>query len=359
MRILIVVPEQDRISGNWVTATRFQQGLRAHGQQVVIEETGLQPEPRFLERIQAFAPDVAILLHAYRTGKPWLEATDDRWLPTVVLLTGTDINHGLENPLQQDVINTILRQAERVLLQNPLLAKAFSSRHPELSVNLRELPPGISLGKEEYPLRDRHQLAKDATLFLCPAGLRAVKGPLELLELFDQVITHSSDVLLAFCGPIIEEEYSQRFLSALEARPWAHYLGAIPTQAMASAMREADVVVNSSQTEGLANSLLEAATLGIPILAHKIPGNIAIVQHETNGLLYTSQEEFVVYSRQLLNRKRRQQLSSPEPGRYDPDNEALALLRFLQQAVQSGKKQRSSGSREGFCDKSRRQKRLL
>ncbi len=359
MRILIVVPEQDRISGNWVTATRFQQGLRAHGQQVVIEETGLQPEPRFLERIQAFAPDVAILLHAYRTGKPWLETTEDRWLPTVVLLTGTDINHGLENPLQQDVINTILRQAERVLLQNPLLAKAFSSSHPELSVNLRELPPGISLGKEEYPLRDRHQLAKDATLFLCPAGLRAVKGPLELLELFDQVITQSSDVLLAFCGPIIEEEYSQRFLSALEARPWAHYLGAIPTQAMASAMREADVVVNSSQTEGLANSLLEAATLGIPILAHKIPGNIAIVQHETNGLLYTSQEEFVVYSRQLLNRKRRQQLSSPEPGRYDPDNEALALLRFLQQAVQSGKKQRSSGSREGFCDKSRRQKRLL
>ena len=341
MRILIVVPEQDRISGNWVTATRFQQGLSAHGQQVVVEETGLQPEPRFLERIQAFAPDVTILLHAYRSGKPWLKATADRRLPTVVLLTGTDINHGLENPQQQDVINRILRQAELVLLQNPLLAKAFSSSYPELSINLRELPPGIRLGKEEYHLRDRHQLAKDATLFLCPAGLRSVKGPLELLELFDQVNTHSSDVQLAFCGPIIEEEYSQRFLSALETRPWAHYLGAIPTQAMASAMREADVVVNSSQTEGLANSLLEAATLGIPILAHKIPGNIAVVQHETNGLLYTSQEEFVVYSIQLLNRERRQQLSSPEPDRYDPDKEALALLRFLQQAVQSGKQQTS------------------
>ena len=336
MRILIVVPEQDRISGNWVTATRFQQGLSAHGQQVIVEETGLQPEPRFLERIQAFAPDVTILLHAYRSGKPWLEATAGRRLPTVVLLTGTDINHGLENLLQQDVISTALRQAELVLLQNPLLAKALSSSHPELSVNLRELPPGIKLGTEEYHLRDRHQLAKDATLFLCPAGLRAVKRPLELLEMFDQVITHSSDVLLAFCGPIIEEEYSQGFLSALEERPWARYLGAIPTQAMANAMREADVVVNNSQTEGLANSLLEAATLGIPILAHKIPGNIVVVQHETNGLLYTSQEEFVDYTMQLLNGKRRQQLSSPEPGRYDPDNEALALLTFLQQAVSNG-----------------------
>lgn len=343
MRILIVVPEQDRISGNWVTATRFQQGLSTHGQQVIIEETGLQPEPRFLERIQAFAPDVAILLHAYRSGKPWLQATAGRRLPTVVLLTGTDINHGLENPQQQDVISRILRQAELVLLQNPLLAKAFSSSHPELSVNLRELPPGIRLGKEEYHLRDKHQLTKDATLFLCPAGLRSVKGLLQLLELFDQVITHRSDVLLVFCGPVIEEEYSQRFLSALEARPWAHYLGTIPSEAMANAMQEADVVVNNSQTEGLANSLLEAATLGIPILAHKIPGNIAIVEHEINGLLYTSQEEFVAYSRQLLTRARRQQLSSPEPGRYDPDNEALVLLRFLQQAVQSGKQQVSAG----------------
>jgi len=155
--------------------------------------------------------------------------------------------------------------------------------------------------------------------------------------MFDQVITHSSDVLLAFCGPIIEEEYSQRFLSALEARPWARYLGAIPTQAMASAMREADVVVNNSQTEGLANSLLEASTLGVPILAHKIPGNIAVVQHETNGLLYTNQDEFVDYTIQLLNGKRRQRLSSPDPGRYDPNNEALALLTFLQQAVPNGK----------------------
>jgi glycosyltransferase involved in cell wall biosynthesis len=337
MRILIVVPEQDRISGNWVTAMRFQQGLSALGQQVIVEGTSLQPELRFLERIQAFAPDVTILLHAYRSGKPWLEATAGRRLPTVVLLTGTDINHGLENPQQQDVISRILLQAERVLLQNPLLAKALSSSHPELSVNLRELPPGIRLGTEEYHLRDRHQFAKDATLFLCPAGLRAVKRPLELLEKFDQVIKNRSDVLLAFCGPVIEKEYSQRFLSALEARPWAHYLGAIPTQAMASAMREVDVVVNNSQTEGLANSLLESATLGIPILAHKIPGNIAVVQHETNGLLYTSQEEFVDYSIQLLNGKRRQQLSSPDPGCYDPDNEALALLTFLQQAVPSGK----------------------
>lgn len=333
MRILIVVPEQDRISGNWVTARRFQQGLSALGQQVLVVETGLQPEPTFLEHIRAFDPDIAILLHAYRSGKPWLEVTEGAGVPTVVLLTGTDINHGLDDRQQKDIISAVLRQAKVVLLQNPLLAKTLSSRHPELAASLQVLPPGIRLGSETYPLRDKHQLGTDATIFLCPAGLRSVKRPLELLEMFDQVIACRSDAVLVFCGPTLEKGYSQRFLAALEERPWALYLGAIPTQSMTGLMSEADVVVNNSQTEGLANSLLEAATLGVPILAHKIPGNIAVVEDGKNGLLYSNKEEFVGYALQLTNRERRQQLSSPEPSRYDPEKEALTLLKLLQQAV--------------------------
>lgn len=333
MRILIVVPKQDHVSGNWVSAKRFQQGLADLGNQVIVEDTDLIPEKWLRKRLLNFAPDVAILLHAYRSGKPWLETAADLQIPTVVLLTGTDINHGLDDPKQQEVIHLILRQAAFVLLQNPLLFKSLTASHPELTNNLRELPPGIQLGTDSYHLRDSHHLPKDKTLFLCPAGLRPVKKVLELLEMFDQVVVQNSECQLAFCGPILEEEYGQRFLAALQTRPWAHYLGTIPTQAMASAMCEADVILNNSQTEGLANSLLEAATLGVPILANKIPGNIAVVRHETNGLLYASQEEFIDYALQLLGRERRQQLSYPEADRYQSGKETLALFGFLQQAA--------------------------
>jgi len=338
MRILIVVPKQDHVSGNWVSAERFQQGLVALGNQVIVEETEPSPAQKFKELVLSFAPDVALLLHAYRSGKAWLETTADHKIPTVVLLTGTDINHGLDDPQQQAVIRTILRLAANVLLQNPILAQNLSQHHPELTVNLHVLPPGIKLGTSPYSLRNRHHLSKDETLFLCPAGLRPVKGALELLEMFDQVVEQNSECQLLFCGPILEEDYGQLFLAALATRSWAHYLGTIPTQAMASAMREVDVILNNSQTEGLANSLLEAATLGIPILAHKIPGNIAIVRHETNGLLYTSQEEFVDYAVQLIDGARRQQLSHPETERYHPGKEALALLEILQQAIDKSKR---------------------
>ncbi len=185
MRILIVVPSQDRISGNWITASRFQHGLERQGHQVVLQDTPLRPQKALRQCLVDFAPDVALLLHAYRSGKPWLEVAGGLNIPCVVLLTGTDVNQGLDDPAQREVIRTVLDRSAAVLVHNPLIAANFSANHPELSSNLRVLSPGIALGTEPYDLRTRHTLPSDVTLFLCPAGLRPVKGLLELLEMFD------------------------------------------------------------------------------------------------------------------------------------------------------------------------------
>ena len=335
MRILIVVPNQERVSGNWVTAERFQHGLEKHGHQVALYGARLQSNGDFREQLLDFAPDVTILLHAYRTGKPWLEAAKGLGIPGIVILTGTDVNHGLDDPEQNEIIRTVMNQAVFVLLQNPLIAAELTLSHPELTTNLRELTPGITLGMDAYDLRNRLSLAKEQTLFLCPAGLRAIKGVLELLEMFDKVVSESSSCHLAFCGPILDESYGKRFLAAIAERPWASYLGSIPTKAMASAMLEADVILNNSQTEGLANTLLEAAALGIPILARNIPGNATVVRHNINGLLYNNETEFVQCTQQLLNREKRRQLSQPDPNRYNPENETTELISILQETIKS------------------------
>lgn len=333
MRILIVIPYQDRNSGNWVTARRFQLGLKKRGHQALIHETQLQADNTFKEKLRDFSPDIVLLLHAYRSGKPWLETAKGLNIPYVVLLTGTDVNHGLDDPAQSAVIYPILQQATFVLLQNHLLLTNLATSHPELAVNLRRLTPGIILGTAPYDLRNTHDLPEEKTLFLCPAGLRPVKGVLELLEMFDQVAAESSDFHLAFCGPILDEAYSNRFLKALSKRPWASYLGAIPSEFMTSAMRCADIILNNSQTEGLANALLEAATIGIPILAKEIPGNAAVVTHGINGLLYNDKAGFSGYALQLLNRERRQQLSCPATNGYNPDSETAELITIFQDAI--------------------------
>ena len=333
MRILIVVPSQDRVSGNWVTAQRFQVGLEKHGHHVTMYDTRLHADETFRQHLLDFDPDVAILLHAYRSGKPWLETANNLNIPFVVLLTGTDVNHGLDDPEQSEVIHTILHQAASVLLHNPLIVTELTTNHPGLAANLRGLPPGITLTTSPYDLRDVHALNKQQTLFLCPAGLRPIKGNLELLKMFDQVGRESSAFHLAFCGPVLDEGYAKHFLVEVEKRSWASYLGVIAPEYMANAMRGADIVLNNSQAEGLANALLEAATIGIPILARNIHGNAAVVTHGSNGLLYNDEIDFYRYALQMLNREKRHQLICPAPNRYNPERETAELLAILHEAI--------------------------
>jgi glycosyltransferase involved in cell wall biosynthesis len=115
-------------------------------------------------------------------------------------------------------------------------------------------------------------------------------------------------------------------------RPWASYAGIIPPEAMADAMRDADVIINNSISEGLANSLLEAATLGIPILARDNPGNAALVRHDINGLLFENDQDCLRHATRLLEKQYRRQLSRPDSS-YRFEIEAQELQAILLEAV--------------------------
>lgn len=325
MRLLIVTPEQPRICGNWVSACRFQAGLQQLGHQVEVLETGLGPS-RLEAAVAKYVPELVLLLHAYRSGRPWLASRGQGRLPFLVLLTGTDIHQGLDQPEQRPTIHTILQTAAAILIQNPLTVGELAARYPQLAPRLHYLPPGITLGNAPWDLRQPYGIAADAVLFLHPAGVRPVKGNLELLQLFDPVAAAEPRCRVAFCGPLLDAEYAERFLDALKARPWASYLGEIPLAAMPAALCQCDVVCNNSSNEGLPNSLLEAASLGRPMLVRDIEGNRAVVEDGGNGLYYQNQEEFVVQALALIrNPALRQRLSRPQAERYLPEREAFQL----------------------------------
>lgn len=333
MRILIVIPQQDQASGNWVSAKRFQHGLTRLGHQVSIYGCTLHREHDLLQHLQQFEPDIALLLHAYRSGRPWLEANRQGNVPFLVMLTGTDVNHGLDDPGQREIITKVLTQARFVLLQNPIIAAELTARMPQLATRLKVISAGVNLGTEPFHLRHQPGVDKHACLFLCPAGLRPVKGLTELITIFDRVAAPETPLQLLYCGPVLDEPYARQLLTEVDRHPWAHYMGVISPEAMASTMRAADVVVNNSESEGLANSLLEAAALGVPILARDNSGNRAIVHHNVNGLLFNNSDECRQHIEALLNSEYRQQLSKPED--HDPAGEALELHKLCCEAQQT------------------------
>ncbi len=323
MRLLIVVPSQDRATGNWVTATRLQQGLTARGHTVTVGETDGDPEKLRAVTVAA-APQLVLLLHAWRSGRPWLET--GLLLPSVVLLTGTDVNAGLHDPTQTPVIETVLHRAAAILSQNHLTVADLRRDRPQMADKIHYLPPGITLGSDPFPLRQRLSISLEEFLCLCPAGIRPVKGGLELIAMCEPLLREGRSLRLAFCGPVLDEDYGARFLGAVTACSWATYLGTIPPAAMPAALRQADVIVSNAFSEGLPNVLVEALVLGRPVVARDIPGNAAVVVDGVNGLLYRDEAGFCSAIRRLQDEPSlRSALAHPDPERFAPGREIDAL----------------------------------
>ena len=264
MRLLIIVPRQERTTGNWITASRLQQGLSARGHVVDVIETDGAAEP-LRAAVTAAAPQLVLLLHAWRSGRPWLETQLP--IPFAVLLTGTDVNLGLYDPQQAPLITTVLQRAAAILSQNALTVAELKRAHPELAARIHHLPPGIVLGSAPFPLRERLGAAPAEPVLLCPAGIRPVKGVLELINA---------------CTPL--------------------------------------------HREGLPNALVEAVALGRPVVARAIPGNQAVVSDGVNGLLFADAAGFrTAVRRLLLDPQLRAALSVPAPQRFSVEREAGTL----------------------------------
>ncbi len=273
-----------------------------------------------------FAPDVVHLLHAYRSGLPWLASGLTGHVPFAVTLTGTDVHGGLDKPVEGPVIREILARAGAVLTQNPLTAQALRSSGEAFAGRVHLLAQGIVLGRAPCPDLRNGWVPAGAPLLLHPASIRPVKGNLELLRLLDPLAEAGLAFALGLCGPVLDPEYGWCVLEAVAARPWARHLRVIPPEAMASALAQADLVLNNSQSEGLANALAEAAALGRPILARDIPGNAAVVEPGVNGLLYGDDGAFREHAAALIRDPAlRRRLSVPRPERYNPARESREL----------------------------------
>lgn len=323
MRLLIVVPAQDPATGNRVTAARLAAGLAARGHQAEVCAIGADGAG-LREAVAATAPEAALLLHAWRSGAPWLAGSFT--LPFAVLLTGTDINHGLDDPEQGPVIAAVLARAGAILAQDPALVVRLKRQRRDLSERLHYLPPGITLGDQPFPLAGRLPPGAARPLLLCPAGIRPVKGVVELLALCDPPAAAGIPFHLACCGPLLDAAYGELFQREIALRPWATWLGAVPPAAMADLLRQADLVVSNSRSEGLPNALAEAATLGRPILASAIPGNAAVVSEGVNGRLFRDAAQFRALLGALLTAPEQlQALSRPDPQRFSAAREAAKL----------------------------------
>ncbi|TSD00657.1 MAG: glycosyl transferase/hydrolase, partial [Candidatus Peregrinibacteria bacterium Greene1014_49] len=317
-------------TGNATTARRIAGYLQSHGHTVTLLDTRKASADSVRTMIEGSNIDAVLGIHALGAGRLLFDLP----IPTVIIFGGTDLNEHARNPRDLQTMTEAVEHACALVAFTEDARQRAENLWPECKQKIRVIPQGVLTHPSAFSLRKAIGLRDDDILFLLPAGLRPVKDPLMLVEEIAQWHRENPRVHLVIIGADRDPTYAQKCRHIAMALPGIQILPPIPADDLHAAMKESNAILNSSHSEGLCNTLLEAMHVGTPVLARDIPGNRALVAHRETGMLFATPEEFSACAMQLRNDSvlRTHIITSARKmveTEYAPDREAEAYAKLF------------------------------
>ena len=251
--------------GNSVTADRTELILRGAGFEVRVEGGGYHGEDA----------KCLVALNARRSAG--MVAEFDRAHPgrqIIVVVTGSDINHPQMEDECSDTRKTMARADALVMLHEADLEV--------LPVELREkavcIFPSVKL-----PDGIKHRPGDGDRFEVIMAGnLRAVKNPQLAVE-GARLLAEDSAVFISSYGDAPADLAAEMTLASEQAGHF-QWCGKVDHDSLMEKMARAHLLLNTSNLEGGANAICEAVTMGLPVVASDIRGNVGMLGRDYPGL---------------------------------------------------------------------------
>tara|TARA_Y100000766_G_C18914572_1_gene610344 strand:+ start:1753 stop:2868 length:1116 start_codon:yes stop_codon:yes gene_type:complete len=176
-----------------------------------------------------------------------------------------------------------LKHSYHVFFQNKFDSKLFLN-HRIVSREKSSVIPGSGINTKVF---SQNKKENKCNKFLFVGRLIGDKGVFEYLKAASNVLEKYQNKEFLIAGELGYNNKTAIKKSQLEnycsKQPQIKYLGKVDD--MISLLKEVDVVVLPSYREGLSRSLIEAASMSLPIIATDVPGCKDIVIDNYNGLL--------------------------------------------------------------------------
>ncbi|WLD95265.1 glycosyltransferase [Alkalihalobacillus sp. AL-G] len=275
--------------GNSTTALRIVTGLRGAGYDV--EVFSYEEETWNKESIERMGTcDLFHILHFYRFSMWQIHNGFGLTKPYVVTSGGTDVHQNIHNPDQREQMNALLNNASAITVFTKDAATVVEDVYPSARGSISVIPQSVWL-----PERTNYQglqLESGFPKLLLPAGLRSVKDVFYVFGALKLLQTRYPMIKFTIVGESLEEDILREVKTHEEAYPWFRYISGIPLGAMHQMYEWADVVINTSITEGQPLALMEAMAFGVPVLARDNAGNRSLVDDGADGLMFCNPSEF-------------------------------------------------------------------
>ncbi len=303
MRLAIVTPFYfPSVRGNSITVQRIESGLRDQGLAVRVWslEHGTPPDES-LRDLEEFKPGLVHGFHATASGRLVVDAAGQLGIPSILTVTGTDVNNDLFDQERRAGVIDVLRQATRIVVFHDVMRAKIVGELPEVESRIRVIGQTVRCPETPFDFRGRLGFGADDLIFFIPAGVRRVKNVTFCLKPLEALKARYPQIKAVFVGPVIEVEEGVHLQEAVKGRPWAFYLGPVSHEEMCAMLKSVDVVINSSLSEGgMANSILEAMSRGRAVLVSDIEGNRTVVRDGIDGFLFGSEAEFSEKAERLI-----------------------------------------------------------
>jgi putative glycosyltransferase (TIGR04348 family) len=315
VKITIVTPAPATSrTGNRHTAQRWAALLRAARHKVTLSTEW-----------HSGKPDVLFALHARRSHASILrfrETYADGKL--VVVLTGTDLYRDINHdPDAQES----LQLAQRLVVLQEEGLKALPHR---LRAKTRVIYQSAQLKTKAS--------AHGKAFRVCVLGhLREEKDPFRAALALKRIAPEEK-IELVHLGKAMSPQMEAQAKALMAEDPRYRWLGGMPHWRALRWLARSRLMVMSSRIEGGANAIVEAACMGVPVLASAIPGNIGMLGAGYRG--YYPPEDDKELAR-LLTKAMQQQAYYQSLKRgiaarrhlFRPQSEQASLLRLLRELV--------------------------
>jgi putative glycosyltransferase (TIGR04348 family) len=254
MKIAITVPASAAPrSGNVHTAARWAGFLRGLGHRV-----------RIVTRWRSGHDDLLLALHARKSFDSILRFSDRRPAAhLVVALTGTDLYRDIRS--DADARQSLGLASRLIVLQEEGLR--------ELSPFLRS-KTGVVYQSSDVTLR--HVPGKSPFRVAVIGHLRSEKDPFRAVQALRR-IERSTPVEVLQIGAALDREMRERARAWRKLERRYRWLGSLEHKSAMRWLASSHVLVVSSVMEGGANVICEAARIGVPVLASRVPGNVGML----------------------------------------------------------------------------------
>ncbi len=260
MKIAIVVPSSALPrSGNRHTAARWAGFLRELGHRV-----------RVVAEWRGGDDDLLLALHARKSFTSIRRFSDLRPAASlVVALTGTDLYRDIRT--NAEARQSLGLAARLIVLQEEGLR--------ELSAFLRR-KTRIVYQSSDVTLR--HTPGKSRFRVAVIGHLRSEKDPFRAVQALYRV-NRSAPVEVVQIGAALDAEMRTRCRAWMKREPRYRWLGSVSHGTAMRWLASSHVLVVSSVMEGGANVICEAARIGVPVLASRVPGNVGMLGRDYPG----------------------------------------------------------------------------